>query len=470
MFRRFSANFAVFSMYLDFLLIWLSLFLAVHLRPFFNYFSFVKDIPGEADFQWFLYFLFPVMWVGILLVASVYDGRKNLRAIDEFSSLTLGSLLAMISMAGVLYLSYRETSRFLFLTFVILASLLIFLWRSIYRYLYRKSIIGRMQNRRVIILGYGRVGRNLADQIREKTHFGLNLVGFLDDDHPRDAAHLEVLGGFELSREIITELKIDDVVIALPRSADSLVNRLVSELHDLPVRVWIIPDYFSLTLHRASVEEFAGIPMLDLRAPALSEYQRITKRGFDLIVSVFLLPFLSPVMVVIGILIKLDSPGPIIYLSSRVGENGRLFKMYKFRSMVANADQLQAKVQKYDDQGQIIHKIPQDPRVTKIGRFLRKTSLDELPQIINVLKNEMSLVGPRPEMPFLVEKYVPWQRKRFAIPQGITGWWQVNGRSDKPMHLHTEDDLYYVQHYSIWLDLQILVMTLGTVLRGKGAF
>jgi lipopolysaccharide/colanic/teichoic acid biosynthesis glycosyltransferase len=138
--------------------------------------------------------------------------------------------------------------------------------------------------------------------------------------------------------------------------------------------------------------------------------------------------------------------------------------------MVVGADQMNHLVAEKDNHGRMVHKVRNDPRVTRIGRFLRRTSLDEFPQVYNVLRGEMSLVGPRPEIPELVEKYDPWQRKRFAVPQGISGWWQVNGRSDKPMHLHTEDDLYYVQNYSLWLDIAILVRTFWAVLRGKGAF
>ena len=153
-----------------------------------------------------------------------------------------------------------------------------------------------------------------------------------------------------------------------------------------------------------------------------------------------------------------------------MGENARLFEMLKFRTMVRNAEQLQGEVEKWDSAGNLIHKTKDDPRVTRVGRMLRRLSLDELPQLFNVMAGTMSLVGPRPEMPYLVEKYQPWQRKRFAIPPGLTGWWQVSGRSDKPMHLHTEDDLYYIQNYSIWLDLQIIVRTIWVVLIGKGSY
>jgi lipopolysaccharide/colanic/teichoic acid biosynthesis glycosyltransferase len=138
--------------------------------------------------------------------------------------------------------------------------------------------------------------------------------------------------------------------------------------------------------------------------------------------------------------------------------------------MIPNAEKLSHMVERLDESGNLIHKSADDPRVTRVGRVLRRTSLDELPQLFNVLIGDISLVGPRPEMPHLVERYEPWQRKRFAVPQGITGWWQINGRSDKPMHLHTEEDLYYVHNYSLLLDMQILIKTVGVVLRGKGAF
>jgi len=144
--------------------------------------------------------------------------------------------------------------------------------------------------------------------------------------------------------------------------------------------------------------------------------------------------------------------------------------MVKFRTMVAGADRQLGQVARQDENGQTVYKRRDDPRVTRVGRLLRRASLDELPQIFNVLRGEMSLVGPRPEMPELVERYDLWQRRRFAVPQGVTGWWQINGRSDKPMHLHTDEDLYYVQNYSLWLDLQILARTVWTVVRGKGAF
>jgi len=177
-----------------------------------------------------------------------------------------------------------------------------------------------------------------------------------------------------------------------------------------------------------------------------------------------------PVMAVIAVFIKLDSPGPVIFKQQRVGENGRLFNMYKFRTMEPDAEAHHSDLIQTTPEGQIIHKFYDDPRVTQVGRYLRQLSLDELPQLINILKGDMSLVGPRPELPWLVETYEPWQRKRFEVPQGLTGWWQINGRADRLMHENTEEDLYYIKNYSLWLDIQILWRTLKAVIDRRGAF
>jgi len=175
-------------------------------------------------------------------------------------------------------------------------------------------------------------------------------------------------------------------------------------------------------------------------------------------------------MTLISLVVWIFDGRPVFFLQKRVGENGRIFEMYKFRTMIKNADKIKEVVEQTDAEGNLIHKNEDDPRVTGIGRFLRRFSLDELPQLFNVVMGTMSLVGPRPELPYLVEKYHAWQRKRFAVPPGITGWWQINGRSERVMHLHTEDDLYYINNYSLWLDIQILIRTIWTVLLGKGAY
>ena len=326
---------------------------------------------------------------------------------------------------------------------------------------------------RVLVVGAGELGLRVAQVIHNHRRWGFELVGFLDDDKAkqgREVAGVKVLDKIYAVRRVVEQHAIDEIWVALPVYAYDRINLILYEVEKLPVRIKVVPDYFSLALVRAKADILGGIPIIGLREPVIEGLPRLVKRAFDLLVGSLLLVTLAPLMLLIALAIRLDSPGPIIFRQRRVGENGRLFDMLKFRTMMQGAEAHQAALLKETPDGQIIHKRKEDPRVTRVGRFLRRSSLDELPQLINVLKGEMSLVGPRPEMPWLVDRYQPWQRKRFAVPQGITGWWQINGRSDKPMHLNTEDDLYYVYNYSLWLDIKILLRTPIAVIRGQGAF
>jgi exopolysaccharide biosynthesis polyprenyl glycosylphosphotransferase len=324
--------------------------------------------------------------------------------------------------------------------------------------------------RRVLVVGAGPLGQKVRTQLLESDQPEFVPVGFVDDPSALPTKNEELLGGPADIREVLQKHSITDVVIALPHSAYHQMGDIVQKMENLPVQVWVALGFFDLALYNTTIEDFAGIPMLDLRASAIDDYQRMIKRAFDVFFGTIALLFALPLMALATLMIFIEDGAPILFRQKRVGENGRIFEMLKFRTMVRNAEQLQNQVEKRDAKGNLIHKSKDDPRVTKIGKFLRRFSLDELPQFINIVRGDMSLVGPRPEMPYLVEKYQPWQRKRFAVPPGLTGWWQVSGRSDKPMHLHTEDDLYYIQNYSIWLDIQILMRTVWVVLVGRGAY
>ena len=469
MLRRFSTNFAVFSIVMDILTVAFSLWAMEYIRPMLSPLAFIKDIP-QINMPFTLYLTFPILWVLIMAVLSVYDGHKNLRIVDEYTSLTLSTIFAGITLAGFLYLTYRDTSRALFILFIILTYILLLTWRAFIRILYRVRNSSMNLGQHILILGAGIVGHDVEARISEHKHLGVIMEGFLDDDLAKRSKQPNILGSLNDTRIIVKERGITDIVIALPTRAYEKVNSLVSELQDLAVQIWIVPDYFNLVLHQAKVEDFVGLPMLDLRAPALIENQRLIKRVFDIfIVLLFLIPALV-FMILISLAIVLDDGFPILFKQQRVGENGRLFTMYKFRTMVRGAEHMRNLVEQTDENGNLIHKRRDDPRITRVGQFLRRLSLDEIPQLLNVLRGHMSLVGPRPELPYLVKKYQPWQRKRFAVPQGMTGWWQIHGRSDRPMHLNTEDDLYYIQNYSIWLDIQILIRTIWIVIRGKGAY
>ena len=321
----------------------------------------------------------------------------------------------------------------------------------------RKKLPGK-----IIIVGTNQLGQWVGDSLTK--YKKVQVISYID----ADSLKTDVVGELRDIRPIVQKDSADEVVIAL--DDHQLIAQLITQLTDLPVQITIVPNYFNWAVYRPKVSLINGIPLISLRSSALNRGQKLCKRLLDIVLtSIALIPLL-PVMGVIALAIKLGSDGPILFNQDRIGEQGKHFKIFKFRSMVVNADQMINQVKEESDDGAILYKRKDDPRITKVGKFIRRTSLDELPQLFNVLRGEMSLVGPRPELPWLVEEYKPWQRIRFAVPQGITGWWQINGRSDKPMHLNTSEDLYYVQNYSIWLDLYILLKTPLVVLRGKGAY
>jgi exopolysaccharide biosynthesis polyprenyl glycosylphosphotransferase len=423
---------------------------------------------------WQVFLLAALAWSVALVTSGAYDPQLSLRWYKEAVRVVWGSVLATVLMAGVLYMTYRELSRLQFIYFFVLATLFILGLRAGLRVYYR--LLGRTRpggRSRILILGVGELGHRVAKVLLDHSRWGFHPVGFLDRRHPEGENQLEglpVLGGLADLQQTVVDRSIDEIWVALPADSLEILGEIIAQVESLPVRIKIVPDYFSYALIQTKAEVLADLPVIGIRDPLIEGLPRLIKRGFDILIAGLLLILISPALLLIWLVIKLDSPGPGIFRQQRVGENGRLFDMLKFRTMVSDAQDRMDEIVTTDDSGDVIHKRQDDPRVTRLGRWLRHYSLDELPQLVNVLKGEMSMVGPRPELPWLVDHYDSWQRKRFAVPQGITGWWQINGRSDRPMHLNTEDDLYYVYNYSMWLDIQILLRTPWEVIRGRGAF
>jgi exopolysaccharide biosynthesis polyprenyl glycosylphosphotransferase len=414
--------------------------------------------------------------VGIFLVVflaqQVYDPDKTFRVVDEMQSILVGGAFACLALAGWLYFTERGISRLQVVYFYLASLGLIIAWRVGARLLLRIVRNGNGHSRRVVLVGSGDPVQRAAERLQQLDWAGVEVLGCITDEPNgnKPGNGLKVFGDFASASRIIRREHVDDVIIAAPKESYARVDALVDELHQLPCNLWVSPDYLSLLLYGSRVENLGGVPMISLKVPTLTGYQRLLKRAFDLVLGSAISFLLLPLMGIVAIAIKLDSPGSVIFRQRRVGENGRLFEMYKFRSMTQHAQRRTKEILSRDAEGNLLYKREDDPRVTRVGRWMRKTSLDELPQLFNVLRGDMSLVGPRPEMPWLVDQYKPWQRKRFAVPQGMTGWWQVNGRSDKPMHLNTEDDLFYIRHYSILLDLRILLKTALVVVRAQGAY
>ena len=456
----------------DIALTLLALYLAKILRLSLPYGAELQ--PDHLSFPGILYPIVAVIWMIVFLVIPVYQARRIYRAIDQLQVTTVAIAFSILLFAGVAYFFFRELSRFLFLYFFILDLGFLLGSRIILRTTLRLWQGGWPGRRtRLLLLGYGTVGERINSLLQDYTPYGVEIVGYLDDDASKKDDLLRktpYLGPLNIVTEVVRQFQIDEVILALPSQAYQRQIEVIHQLQNLAVNVWTVPHLFELSFVKTSVEDFEGIPLVSLKTPAIDPFQQVIKRGFDLVVGGIAFICAIPIMALIALLIKIDSSGPVLYMPERVGQNGRIFRMFKFRSMVADAEHRRDEVVTYDEAGRPIHKCPNDPRVTKFGRYIRKTSLDELPQLINVIRGDMSLIGPRPEMPWLVEQYEPWQYQRFSVPQGMTGWWQVNGRSDKPMHLHVEEDMYYIQNYSLFLDIVILWKTLGAVVKRSGAF
>lgn len=464
MLRRFSISFAIFSMALDMGIVLGSMVGMTALRPYLSFLSFIKEIPAAPWLPTVFYVIFPLMWSIVFSAFSIYDGKKYLRVVDELAGVTMGSVVTAISQAGILFLSYREVSRALFISFVLLSFFFCIAWRLAARVIFRLRKDQLATTRRILVAGDPQPGQKIIAELNKAGSDTNQIARFLAFN-PENATV-----DFASIRSEVLQDKITDLVFCLPYQSFNSIKPTLKTLDDLPLNIWARIDFLDLSFADTKVEDFSGMPMLDLRAPALSEMDQLVKRGFDLGFA-FLATVLSlPVLLIVSILILLIDGYPVIFNQDRVGQNGRIFKIHKFRTMVKGAESLHPQLSAEDEGEDEVHKVRNDPRVTKLGKILRRLSLDELPQLANVLAGEMSIVGPRPELPSLVEQYERWQRKRLTVLPGITGWWQVNGRSDRIMHLHTEDDIYYVQNYSIWLDFQIILRTLWVVLIGRGAF
>jgi len=430
--------------------------------------------PGANQIPLMLFPLVGVIWFAMQIIFSTPRLVRNGQLIEGLWRLVAAIGLASLTFAGALFLSFRQTSRLYFIYFVLLDLIALILFYGVMRLLVRRRGTSPQARSRMLIVGAGQTGLRLAQALMRQWNGAAPVVGFLDNDPDLAGVEIEgwpVLGRLSEAEQVIERFAIDDIIITLPLEAHPEAVKLVRRLQATPVHIRLVPDFLDFAVMHASVDYLEGMPVVGLRVPAISDEARIAKRLFDIAVSTVLLVILAPFMALFALLIKRDSPGPALYTADRVGENGRLFRMYKFRTMVEDADMRWAEVVVRRPDGKLAFKQPDDPRITRIGRWLRRTSLDELPQLFNVLRGEMALVGPRPELPVVVrEEYEPWQWSRFTVPQGMTGWWQINRRGFEHQHLCTADDLYYIQNYSLLLDVRILMRTVMIVLMGQGAY
>jgi len=430
---------------------------------------------GRIAHEWLVYAIVGLLWHGLFATAGVYELRKIPDFTSQAGSLASSHVLAVLMLTGFFYFTFSGISRSIVICFAVTDYFAMLLPRYLVR-LYLKHGRGALARPRMLIVGTSESALYLAQTIIDEHAAAFDLVGFADNDPPTDRRlPAAVIGSIEDVPRLVTDNAVAIVVVAFPENRWAEARPVVEKLESLPVRIYVLPDVLDLALVRSDVERIGELVVIGLREPVLDGHRRVVKRIMDLTMSLMVLLIAWPLFLIIWIAVKVDSSGPGVFVAKRVGQNGKVFDLYKFRTMITGAENVQVEAAKApavtkEEACQAVYKTKDDPRVTRVGRWLRKTSLDELPQIFNVIKGDMSLVGPRPEQPFLTECYDHWQWQRLLVPPGVTGWWQVSGRSDLPMHLNAQYDVYYVRNYSVWLDLKILFTTIGVVLRGKGAY
>jgi exopolysaccharide biosynthesis polyprenyl glycosylphosphotransferase len=326
----------------------------------------------------------------------------------------------------------------------------------------------------VIVVGSGEVGRSVIRTLLARPDLGYRILGYLDDGKGENnigSARVPHLGSYkDLTSVLVENLSTHTVFVTLPGEMNAEILTILRVARENNTIAQVVPDVLQMSLNQVEFINMSGIPMLGMREVHLSRLGRFGKRLLDLGMALIMIVPTFLASIVVAIAIKLDSKGPVFYRGSRIGKDGKPFQMYKFRSMVVGAEEQKLALQGKNEADGPIFKIKDDPRLTRVGRWLRRTSLDELPQIYNVLLGQMSFVGPRPPLPEEVAQYKAWQRQRLTVIGGITGLWQVSGRSDLTFDELCLLDIYYIENWSLTLDIRILLQTIPYVLFGRGAY
>jgi exopolysaccharide biosynthesis polyprenyl glycosylphosphotransferase len=425
-----------------------------------------------------LYFPVGVLLSALLLVVFRIEGLYSDNAgetwFDEVYRLVNGTTTGIV-IAVVFYFFYRPVvySRLVFFYAAVLIVLLLAMVRWVKHmgldYLRRRGI----GVARVLIVGAGEVGRAVIRSIVAHPELGYQIVGFVDDDPEdggNDLGRIRCLGPTSRVASLVRDGSIDQVIVTLPWVYHRQILAIMGECQSLDVEARVVPDIFQMSLNRVDVQQLDGIPLLGLREPRISGLNRAAKRAVDVVAGLVGVLGMALIYVPVAIAIKLDSPGPVLYSQERVGRHGKRFMIYKFRSMCDGADEQQRELLDKNEADGPLFKIRDDPRSTRVGKLLRRMSLDEWPQFINVLRGDMSLIGPRPNRPAEVEEYKQWQRRRLDVKPGMTGLWQVSGRSDVPFDEMVLLDIYYIDNWSFYLDAKIAVRTVLLPILGRGAY
>ncbi len=401
-----------------------------------------------------------VLWVFSFARAGLYGPKRYLGNMGELQKLLKAFVFLLVALMAASYLARLEFSRVILFMFIGISMPV----TAFSRYLARKiaqMIAPVREVPRILVVGTGEVASRVITALRRLPGKSPELVGVISSiaTEKEQFEGVKIVTSIDDIVETIDKLKVDEVFFAALELDRSKILEIISMVKNTKIHYRLVTDLFEIALGVTDVDELAKLPIVEIGYGEPGSLHRITKRVMDISISILLLLFLFPLMAVIYSIQHLGKSGSPIFTQKRVGLKGMEFTFYKFRTMKPESGEYEVAPISMDDS-----------RVTGIGRFLRRTSLDELPQLFNVLRGEMSLVGPRPEMPFIVERYTSWQRHRLDVKPGLTGMWQIMGRKELPLHDNLEYDYYYIRNQSLMLDFTILLRTIATIFKGRGAY
>lgn len=422
--------------------------------------------------------VFTLYSVLVLLCAQtqrLYRGVQWRSITQELRAIGKATVLATLIIAMFIVVSDRhDISRLVLAGVSVGSALSMASWRILRRRRISKMIAAGFGGRHVLVVGAGRVGSALASYLTENKQLGYIVEGFVDrrhtvraNDAPEQEGQIPIVGSIEDLPTLVRKHFIDEIFITVPSNRE-LVKSVALHARAAGISVRVVPDLYDGLAIGAPIETVGAFPTVALHHEPIATTELFLKRVVDVMASMAGMLAIAPVLAAIAVLVKLDSRGPVIYRSVRVGKKGKTFTCYKFRTMVSNAEQLKESLRHMNERTDILFKISNDPRITRVGRLLRKYSLDELPQLMNVLKGDMSLVGPRPPIPSEFKQYSLEHLRRLDVTPGVTGLWQVEARRDPSFDNYIKFDVHYVENWSIWLDIKILFKTFAVVFAGTG--
>ncbi len=458
----------IFLITIDFITVNIAFFCLLRLRSVVNLFveqgfAFRLQISAIIFLYWFLIFIF------FGLYQSWYTRSRFDEFLAVFKAISVGIFLIFLFTLEP-ESDFRNPftlGRILVLSYWLVLIVCVGGGRILLHTLHRKMLEKGIWQKNTLIIGWNEKSILLAEKIKKYPALGYKVIGFVSlnkKDVGETWQDLRVTGYLSRLKEIVTEFNVEEVIISLGNTTHKSVINVIAQCEDLPVHIKIEPDLYNIILGQARTQQIYGFPLIEIYPEIMKPWERQIKRLMDLFISLTALIILAPVFLIVALIIKIESPGPVFFKQKRVGKGGRIFTVYKFRSMVKDAEKMTGPVWAGE----------KDPRVTRVGRIMRKLRIDEFPQLLNVLYSHMSIVGPRPERPYFVDRLkreYPFYTRRLRVKPGITGWAQVKGEYDTTIEQVKEKlayDLYYIDNLSLSLDIRILFFTILVMIKGKG--